>query len=477
MKKRAQFPDAFTYTILLRGFADYAHVDTSVTSALSIYHSLFAPNSRVRPNIIHTNAALKVCARNNDMDALWGIAARIPNKGPGAADSNTFTIILDAMRHNAMLSGAKGDEDSGADEHYQNAVEHAHTLWTDVLHRWRQGDLRVDEGLVCAMGRLLLMSDRRSDWDDVFTLVEQTMDIPRFSPRLPSPSPGIPPLAPSTEARLESRDDARDSHYSIENHSMAPNRSGLYSYAPPGRNTLSLILTACVQLRFVQVARAYWKLLTDPEACAIVPDQDNKHVFLRILRITRNAKECVDFVRNQFTEKPALTKTYRIAMAGCLRAVAVARPNDDSAVIAANRLFEMMEERLGYIDIMTLKQYVDILDKYDSPLGKVRNVVYGVGLLLGDHAEETRRFKQYEELLLNASSQEEVAKIREILRTMIRVLYDIPRQPDGREKSALYKNFRDNLKSLLGKRGSAVEQPKGQPTLEEASEDIIDGNP
>ncbi|KAJ5024864.1 PPR repeat family-domain-containing protein, partial [Bipolaris maydis] len=58
MKKRAQFPDSYTYTILLRGLSLNAHTSGALSHALSIYHSLSAPNSRVEPSIIHTNAAL-----------------------------------------------------------------------------------------------------------------------------------------------------------------------------------------------------------------------------------------------------------------------------------------------------------------------------------------------------------------------------------------------------------------------------------
>lgn len=61
-------------------------------------------------------------------------------------------------------------------------MEDGRKLWGDVVGRWRKGDLIVDQPLVCAMGRLLLLGSRRSRWEDVFALVEQTMNIPRWKP-------------------------------------------------------------------------------------------------------------------------------------------------------------------------------------------------------------------------------------------------------------------------------------------------------
>lgn len=59
---------------------------------------MFADNCPVKPNIIHTNAVLKVCALARDMDALWGVAAKLPTKGFGAPDNLTYTTILNAIR-------------------------------------------------------------------------------------------------------------------------------------------------------------------------------------------------------------------------------------------------------------------------------------------------------------------------------------------------------------------------------------------
>ncbi|KAI4130523.1 MAG: hypothetical protein LQ347_003335, partial [Umbilicaria vellea] len=123
------------------------------------------------------------------MDALYGVAARLPTHGAGAADNLTFTIILNAVRHAAWIfDGSKISETSEdtAKRRHRAAME-GRRMWDDVIRRWRKGDIWIDEELVCAMGRLLLISRHPQDLDAVLSLVEQTMAIPRAIPLLNTP--------------------------------------------------------------------------------------------------------------------------------------------------------------------------------------------------------------------------------------------------------------------------------------------------
>src|SRR2546421_9637627 len=132
MKKRAQPPDAFTYTILLRGLATHVNYPQSLAKALSIYHSLFAPNSSVKPSIIHTNAVLKVCARAKDLDSMWGIAARLPTTGKNAPDSLTFTTILNALRQNASEQmGEQVNSEAQQRHRKEKAIREGRRIWDD----------------------------------------------------------------------------------------------------------------------------------------------------------------------------------------------------------------------------------------------------------------------------------------------------------------------------------------------------------
>ncbi|KAL8723758.1 MAG: hypothetical protein Q9225_000053 [Loekoesia sp. 1 TL-2023] len=209
MKKRAQQPDAQTYTIILRGLSWHPHPSQSLHRALHVYHSMFADNCPVKPNLIHTNAVLKVCALARDMDALWGVAARLPRKGIGAPDNRTFTIILNAIR--AVAWHTDNDLPNEAPEQKslrrQRAVMQGRRMWQEIIPRWRLGMIWIDEGLVCAMGRLLLLGSTKQDHDDILSLAEQVMAIPRQTPSLIGPEQladaGEPSIAALESTKLE----------------------------------------------------------------------------------------------------------------------------------------------------------------------------------------------------------------------------------------------------------------------------------
>ncbi|KAI4144395.1 MAG: hypothetical protein L6R39_004203, partial [Caloplaca ligustica] len=147
---------------------------------------MFADNCPVKPNIIHTNTVLKVCALAKDMDALWGIAAKLPTRGPGASNNLTFTIILNAIR-NIAWHNDKDLPDETLEEkglRRQRAVMQGRRMWEEIIPRWRAGDMWIDEELVCAMGRLLLLGSTEKDYRDVLALADQVMAIPRQERRV-----------------------------------------------------------------------------------------------------------------------------------------------------------------------------------------------------------------------------------------------------------------------------------------------------
>jgi len=453
MKKRAQFPDSYSYNILLTGLADHAHQQSTVLSALSIYHSLHAPNSRVKPTTMHSNSALNVCARNNDLDALWGIVSRLPSKGAGSADNYTFTIILNAIRQNVLVSiGDEGGE-TNSTQAREAAVMQGRTIWADIMYRWRQGDLWIDERLVCAMGRLLEIGERPRDCDDIFSLVQQTMNIPRLFPRLGTKLAPRVDLDSGNDERsltestnLEDPFDIRPSQASSLLSKRTQGGSSL-NYATPGRNTLSLIMMACLKMAQRRAATVYWELLTDAETYNIVPDLDNKNSYLRVLRQARAAQDAADFVRVQMAKPPHLAKTYRIAMSTCVRCIGVARRHDVTAVYAANELFELMEQRLDTFDITTLKQYVDVLKTADC--ADSEPIARGIKLLLGDGVEQKSNLVRFKELLKAADSQEEAGKIRDVVRDVIVVVDRCINKGVGYDQLQLYRGFKNRLNSIL----------------------------
>ena len=404
MKKRAQVPDSHTYTMILRGLAWHTDYPQSLSRALSIYHSMYADNSPVKPSVIHTNAVLKVCARAGDLDALFGVAARLPDHGRGAADNLTFTTILNAVRTIAWQP-VRGEIEYQRLARRQHAVLQARRMWADIVERWQQGELVVDEELVGAMGRVLLLGVTPQDYDDVLSLLEQTMAIPRQVPRLNDPRRRYDSPIPrnirfakdldSVVDRLPDHDDVRpdpgtanDPEHQLykptdtdtaeapgseflpvdvtsksrsvpRRHSTSVNA---FAYARPGPNTLSLVIDACIRMHAMNPAQDYWGLLTDPSGTyKILPDADNYHMYLRLLRVKRASRDAlalVEEMRRGLAGDPEFVvqaKTLRIAMSCCNR-----DKNNPNVGNFAARLMRIMHEILEDADVKTVEMYLQL---------------------------------------------------------------------------------------------------------------------
>ncbi|KAI4655607.1 hypothetical protein J4E93_000321 [Alternaria ventricosa] len=379
MKKRAQFPDSYTYTILLRGLSWNAHTSGVLSKALSIYHSLFAPNSRVEPSIMHTNAALRVCARAGDMDALWGVAGKIPENGPAAANAITYITILNAIRQNLLIDAPKGESEEETAARKERGIMEGRRMWEDIVGRWRRADLAIDEELVCAMGRLLLIGSRPRDWDDVLSLVEQTMDIPRLVPRLGSverQNAGLPRVrAPNVPKQYRIDDD----HLSPDN---APTRgdeflaltpqgvgsavSNPLIYVRPGNNTLSLVQEACQKIVANKAAQEYWDLLTDPTTYKITADVNNLNMRLRNLRQNRASSAAVQLLQQDMMDKGITPPpgTFRIAMSTCVR-----DKNNHNSLKNGGQILQMMSKILEDADPKTVTMYAGLAISFPLATG------------------------------------------------------------------------------------------------------------
>ena len=380
MKKRSQFPDSYTYTILLRGLSINAQMRAEgvLEKALSIYHSLFAPNSRVEPSIIHTNAALRVCARALDMDALWGVAAKVPEKGPGAANATTYNTIINAIRQSILLKAPSGESAEEAATRIDRSIVEARRLWDDIAGKWRNADLVIDEELVCSMGRLLLVGARPQDWDDVLSLIEQTMDVPRLVPRLGTAErkeAGFRQLrAPSVPEGFKFADDhlapgksePRGEEFLPFTGSLAKN----LAFVKPGNNTLSVLQEACLKIAAPKAAQKYWDMLADTAVYGIKPDLNNLNQQLRNLRQNRSsaaATELVlkDIVGNGIRPSPG---TFRIAMSTCVR-----DRNNHNSLKHASQILHAMKDVYEDADAKAVGMYAQLALNF--PLAKGQDLV------------------------------------------------------------------------------------------------------
>ena len=372
MKKRAQFPDSYTYVLLLRGLAKGHHhgqvvKQSNVTKALSIYNSMNSPTSRVKPSIYHTNAVLRVCSEALDMDALWGVASKIPSSGPGAPDRITYTTLLNAIRHGAYGKNPETVYLEQIAGRRHQAVQEGRRIWQEVVPKWRAGEIHIDEELVCTMAKLLLISRRMSDWDDVLNLVQQTMDISRLIAPLGDPDRHTEhvPQADSDLPEPEAEEDSegfRDAPSTkafrpvlpLPPDSAKPDRPTSLAWVQPGNHTLSVLIEACTLLRTPKTAVAYWDLLTSP-SYNLKPDLANFHAQLKLLSKNRASAKAVSLVKEgmKAANVDPKVQTFRIAMSVCTR------DNKNHNVLShARDLVAVMEQTLADVDIHTLSQYL-----------------------------------------------------------------------------------------------------------------------
>jgi hypothetical protein len=422
MKKRAQTPDAYTYTIIFRGCAEHPLPDQALAKVITIYNSMLTDKSPIKPNTIHMNAVLKMCAKAKDMNSLFSIAARLPRKGVRAPNNLTFTIILNAIRMNAFHDLRGNLTPVQSRKNRQKANWDARLIWEDITKRWLQGDIMIDEELVCTMGRVLLLG-ADNDIDDILSLIEQTMNIPRQAPRrtslqsqetvprLPEQIGGGPrksaenlllatePVTSIDVAQVEAapiqstadRGPASESNttneegqvgtgviqsteelssaselassseelgVAVTNPFKAPlppknlTTKGLAFYAKPGQNTLSLVMSALLDLRQKTPAIKYWNILT--KEYQVEPDADNYHGYLRILRFARASTETISLLL-QMPQSYIGTKTFRIAMSTCGR-----DKNNQHSFSNAGKVLDLMQTRLQVPDFQVLYTYLDI---------------------------------------------------------------------------------------------------------------------
>ena len=450
LKKRGQKPDSHTYLLLLRGLAEYAHHPHSLGRALSLYHSMSAPHNKVAPTIIHTNCVLKVCARANDMDSLWDIASRLPESGPHAANTWTFTTILNNMRMNAITGGISAEETSEAStRRKEEAIVQGRRLWDLVARRWRAGDLYIDEELACSMGRLLLVGSRPRDWDDVLSLLRQTMALPRLvsklgttaRPDVPVPrinnSESLPKREESTEQDSSDNTDAFDvfnpstSSRVTKQTQLTVKASQIQAYAKPGPSTLSLILEACLKMAAKRASTDYWNLLTDPTGrYAIVPDLDNMHMRLRILRQSHSSAEVAALVRDDIPAaklKP-VKKTFTIAMSACVR-----DNRNSGAPDTAGRVLDAAMEQIAEPSARTLRLYLECVQ---AAANVVEHTHAGaVGTSTASMSEEAKLggLRNAVRMQLHALNRLEPGTVP--LKTMLRFGEDPQSRPAGRSRA------------------------------------------
>ncbi|UNI21549.1 hypothetical protein JDV02_007529 [Purpureocillium takamizusanense] len=335
MKKRAQLPNVQTFTILFRGCARSQHPKLAVAEAVKHYNLLMT-DKRLQPNSIHLNAVLNVCARAGDLDSMFLIADTV-NDSTRAPTAYTYTTILNALRHHALGEIKDLPKEQQA-ANIQRAVDRSKALWTEVVDKWRQGRLAIDEELVCALGRVLLMSPNREVKREVLDLLQQTMNIPDLTKAL--------------AAADEKIQDPEMRDIAVSSASKRPSASKAV-YTVPGRNTLALVLTTLASSKLTTAGIKYWNLMV--RHYGIVPDRDNwlrMFGMLKVAKASAHAAAILAIIPDEYLDP----KPYRIAMETCIRD----NINPNAMQNATSVLASMLGRLQPAPDIHTLRLYLRV---------------------------------------------------------------------------------------------------------------------
>lgn len=317
MKKRAQMPTAQTYTIIFRGCAQSDHKKLAVAEAVKLYNNMLK-SDRIKPNTQHYNALLQVCARAGDIDTMFTIV-QSSNNGLRTPDAFTYTTILNALRAKLEVDPRKqqrpnGDKERGLQKATEQTIQRAKAIWEEVIAKWRSASLVIDEQLVCAMARILLLGPS-DDKKAVLALVEQTMGIPRDENELIKMAREAHLVPPEVDARQRP---------AKPNRALLPRKpaggkdtkSVSTLFAKPGNNTLSSVLSALQQTTKTSMVPRYWDVFT--RRFGVSPDALNWHHMIRSLRYGHNSSKVAEYL--WIMPKAFMSEaTFRIAMNACLR--------------------------------------------------------------------------------------------------------------------------------------------------------------
>ncbi|GAB1209876.1 hypothetical protein APSETT445_008664 [Aspergillus pseudonomiae] len=380
MKKRGRRPNSVTYTVMLDGLCRVSK-DAGVNpvkTAFSIYRSIFAPNSTVTPNLIHTNAMLNVCARHRNMDSLWQVAGELPEDGPGSPDCTTYSIIL-----RAISDAAQADVDRMKPSQVEKilarkaqGIKEGKRIWSDIIFRWKKGQLELDNLLVSAMANLLLEGSTDRDCYDVFVLIHQVTGVPILA-KEPSDSSSKPQkksrrgdleedvpfvddsekLYRPSEAEPEEleQEEEEETFENVFDPIVGPGPS----FVSVGNRELALILEACLSMtQGISAGKAYWQHLTlEDTHYKIEPDGGTYHQYLRLLRLGHSSRVALEVIRNQMVPAQMTEgRSFRIAFACCLR-----DRKNINVFKNANGLLHLMEESLVLPFPQALGAYLDLV--------------------------------------------------------------------------------------------------------------------
>ncbi|KAF4584299.1 pentatricopeptide repeat protein [Ophiocordyceps camponoti-floridani] len=329
MKKRGQLPNVSSYTILINGCAASEHPKLAVSEAVKQYQVLLS-SPRLKANTIHLNCTLNVCYRAGDLESLFIVADSI-NDTNRAPDASTYGIILNALRQDAVTR-TDGLPHAQQEALKHKAIDRGKGIWQEVMSKWKGGRLNMDEGLACAMGRLLLITSQRSERPKVLDILQQALNVPNLCKK---PLDDTDPFEDPAMKNIALRETSSKTRQAV-----------------PGRNTLSLILTMLASCKMTTVGIKYWNLMV--RHYGVVPDRDNWYRMLGMTKVSRNstyAAELLELVPDEFV----CGKPFQIAMAAGIRDSV-----NTNVMTNVDKALDIMLRRLPLPDMLALRLYLRV---------------------------------------------------------------------------------------------------------------------
>ncbi|KAM0436186.1 hypothetical protein ACHAPT_003078 [Fusarium lateritium] len=329
MKKRAQEPNARTYTVIFRELGKSQHPKLAMAEAMKLYNKLLA-DERITPNSFHLNAVLNVCNRAGDLDSMFSVVATVDDahRSPTVF---TYTTVLNALRYN-INDGVKNLPRKQQEINCKTAVQRGKAIWEEAMQRRQKGLLQMDEALVCAMCRLLLMLPKNSGRGEVLEIIEQTMGIPDLLKADDSSAPD-----PSGQGSGSKQ--------------VAPSAPKV-PMVSPGTNTLAVILKVVTEGNKSTFGIKYWNLLV--REYKVVPDRDCWFRLFGLLKQAKASAYAVDLLAIVPDEYVSV-RLYRMVMEACIRDNI--NPN---AIKNSTRALESMMKRLPVPDPHAMRLYLRV---------------------------------------------------------------------------------------------------------------------
>lgn len=419
MKKRAQLPNAQTFTIIFSGCANSNHPKQAIGEALKIYNAMMA-STRLKPNTVHLNAVLDACARSQDLESMF-VVLRTAG-GMRSPNNLTYTIILNALRHqpsnqinpNEVLR----EQEQAVAKSVETTIARAKMVWDEVISRWQKGEIKMDEELMCAMGRVLLLGGAK-ETDSVLKVVCEVLGITTLldgQPSLINPDgakesekskpaersrtpqdPGAledlaasgnwdkPEQADEYSSSQRRRTPEPEQHQRQQYHHQQQQRSrGTASKSMTriaGNNALSLIMRALTQGKRTKLAGRYWDYMT--YSYGVIPDEKNYRDYIDCLSTGAASGRAA----RALVSMPQTIDNGNLYRRGLL--VCHFDAFNENAFENATTIYEAMVKKLRVPDVRCMRVYLqvavssyrDFRNKKQYPSEQAANVAYGRQIL------------------------------------------------------------------------------------------------